>query len=843
MDDLANLDFGASAQQRGAQGAGAASSYNFDALLRSMPSTRSASPHKPAAPAPASAPKKGPAAPPAAASTDAFLSLLPTSFASQAQQPMNSRASAQPPTLAAAAQTRTGAQQTSAAGGSASPFDGLDQLGTARAPPKPPAAASAAPQVPKAAAPTKQADPFDLDAWDTLGAASPAPAAARPAQTASAPGLDLLDETPVPTKPHVRVAPKSTGPSEADLLEDFFASKAPAAQPAPAAPAAPSARASDHSARGASPPPHVVGQLVEMGFAPDAARRALAQTPSGVDIEAALTTLTDERDAAAPAFEEEEAVYTRVEHDDEFTTTRIAAQRTERILQAPAWAQRTATPDWQKQADQLRAQATELGSTMLKNANAFWGNAKAQAQRALDEVRQDGDPSAVEVAAGLGRHAWRRWGAAMQPSAKKPVDYSGKPRWMQEAEEHEARASRTASPAPENGAREAVAQRPTAAPASSAAPSTSKAPRPTPAPAAARPAAAPASARPAAARAAPAPATPTPALLRRPLVNDDAASVQRAADLKAAGNAAFQRGAYGEAEEHYTKALGALDPASIYRVPLLNNRANVRLKNGDSDGAAADCTASLALIVLPGMHAGDGTPVYRPEREAPLDAKYGINLREAYGKSVSQRARAYEAREKWAQAQQDWNALLAYERTEGSGVRTGDAHRRAAADGVARCDKMLRPAPKPAAPKAAAPRAAARPAAAAAAGAAAQRASDAGRDRVRAQLQAQEAEEAERLVHKDAVEAKLDAWMSGKRGNVRALLCSVDDPQYGLLWPALQWKKVQLHELVTDAQVKRAFTRAIAKLHPDKLKPSTTSVEQRMIATGVFHALNEAFHG
>ena len=114
---------------------------------------------------------------------------------------------------------------------------------------------------------------------------------------------------------------------------------------------------------------------------------------------------------------------------------------------------------------------------------------------------------------------------------------------------------------------------------------------------------------------------------------------------------------------------------------------------------------------------------------------------------------------------------------------------------------------------------------------------------VRAQLQAQEAEEAERLVHKDAVEAKLDAWMSGKRGNVRALLCSVDDPQYGLLWPALQWKKVQLHELVTDAQVKRAFTRAIAKLHPDKLKPSTTSVEQRMIATGVFHALNEAFHG
>ncbi|WFC94673.1 auxilin-like clathrin-binding protein required for normal clathrin function [Malassezia brasiliensis] len=832
MDDLANLDFGASAQQRGAQGA--ASSYNFDALLRSMPSTRSASPHKPAAATPATAPKKGPAASAGGTSTDAFSSLLPTSFASQAQQPMNARASTQNSTLAAAAQARTGEKKAGAASSNASPFDGLDQLGTARASAKPQAAAGASSKPP--AAPATKADPFDFDTWDSFGAASQAPTAST-AQAASAPGFDLLDETPVPFKPHVRVAAKSTGPSEADLLEDFFVPKTPAAPAADvAAPVAPTARTEHGIARGTSPPPHVVGQLVEMGFAPDAARRALARTPSGVDIEAALTTLTNERGTAAPPVEEEEDVYTRVEHDDEFTTTHIAAQRAERTLQVPAWAQRAATPDWQKQADQLRAQATELGSNMLKNANAFWGNAKAQAQRALDEVRQDGEPSAVEMAAGLGRHAWRRWGAAMQASAKKPIDYSGKPRWMQDAAEHEARVSRTASPAPGSAEREVAAQT-SAARASSAAPDTSKAPQSAPAPAAARPAAAP---RAASVRAA-APAT-NPSLLRRPLVHDDAASVQRAADLKAAGNAAFQRGAYGEAEEHYTKALSALDQASIHRVPLLNNRANVRLKNGDSDGAVADCTANMALIVLPGMHMGDGTPVYRPEREAPLDAKYGINLREAYGKSVSQRARAYEAREKWAQAHQDWNALLVYERTEGSGVRTGDAHRRAATDGLARCDKMLRPAPK-AAPQAAVPRAANRPAASDAAGAAAQRASDAGRDRVRAQLQAQEAEEAERLVHKDAVEAKLEAWTNGKRGNVRALLCSVDDPQYGLLWPALQWKKVQLHELVTDAQVKRAFTRAIAKLHPDKLKPSTTNVEQRMIATGVFHALNEAFHG
>ena len=238
---------------------------------------------------------------------------------------------------------------------------------------------------------------------------------------------------------------------------------------------------------------------------------------------------------------------------------------------------------------------------------------------------------------------------------------------------------------------------------------------------------------------------------------------------------------------------------------------------------------SLQLIVLPGMHTGSGTPLYHPQREAPIPASYQVNLREAYAKSVSQRAKAYELREKWALAQQDWAALLLFERADGSGVRTGDANRRAATQGAARCEKMLRPPP----PK---------PVAKAAPSAAAQRASDAGRDRVRAQLSAQDAEEAERMEHKDKVDAKLQAWTAGKKGNIRALLSSLDDPQFGLLWPSLNWKKVQLHELITDAQVKRAFTRAIAKLHPDKLAPSTTSVEQRMTAAGVFHALNEAFH-
>lgn len=114
--------------------------------------------------------------------------------------------------------------------------------------------------------------------------------------------------------------------------------------------------------------------------------------------------------------------------------------------------------------------------------------------------------------------------------------------------------------------------------------------------------------------------------------------------------------------------------------------------------------------------------------------------------------------------------------------------------------------------------------------------------RMRAIQQAQDAEEEQRLQHKDSVDARIAAWTKGKETNVRALLASVDDPQFGLVWPALRWKKFGLHELLSDAQVKRAYTKAIARLHPDKLSPSNTSVEQRMLAAGMFNALNEAFH-
>jgi len=91
---------------------------------------------------------------------------------------------------------------------------------------------------------------------------------------------------------------------------------------------------------------------------------------------------------------------------------------------------------------------------------------------------------------------------------------------------------------------------------------------------------------------------------------------------------------------------------------------------------------------------------------------------------------------------------------------------------------------------------------------------------------------------KDTVDAKLLAWKGGKETNIRALLGSLDL----VLWPEIGIPKVEMKDLVGPGQVKAKYVRTIARLHPDKLTHGNTTLEQRMIANGVFGALNEAWN-
>ena len=81
-------------------------------------------------------------------------------------------------------------------------------------------------------------------------------------------------------------------------------------------------------------------------------------------------------------------------------------------------------------------------------------------------------------------------------------------------------------------------------------------------------------------------------------------------------------------------------------------------------------------------------------------------------------------------------------------------------------------------------------------------------------LSAQEAEDQQRHELKDTVDARLQAWKGGKETNIRALIASLEN----VLWPELGWQKVGMAEVVTPAQVKVRYTKAIAKLHPDKVR-------------------------
>jgi len=226
-------------------------------------------------------------------------------------------------------------------------------------------------------------------------------------------------------------------------------------------------------------------------------------------------------------------------------------------------------------------------------------------------------------------------------------------------------------------------------------------------------------------------------------------------------------------------------------------------------------------------------PSYHPAREAKVTREEdgaGVDLGDALGKAWHRRAEAYEGREKWDLARQDWESIV--------GADFAGRHRNEALSGIGRCKKTLsvgnapdvgtstatrvivsRPTKRPA------PRRGPSPPSEAVV-------------RLKQANQEAEAEEQARHELKDSVDSRLATWKNGKETNLRALVASLDT----VLWPELGWQKVGMAELVTSNQVKIRYTKAIAKLHPDKLNVKNTTLEQRMIANGVFGTLNDAWN-
>ncbi|KAG4301922.1 hypothetical protein PCANB_002040 [Pneumocystis canis] len=98
-------------------------------------------------------------------------------------------------------------------------------------------------------------------------------------------------------------------------------------------------------------------------------------------------------------------------------------------------------------------------------------------------------------------------------------------------------------------------------------------------------------------------------------------------------------------------------------------------------------------------------------------------------------------------------------------------------------------------------------------------------------------ENEEKLLLYDKVKEHINRWADGKECNLRALLSTLNQ----VLWDNLGWENINMANLLSTSQVKKAYIKAISKIHPDKL-PKNTLLEQKMIASSVFNYLNHAWN-
>ncbi|KAJ3184788.1 hypothetical protein HDU85_001466 [Gaertneriomyces sp. JEL0708] len=310
---------------------------------------------------------------------------------------------------------------------------------------------------------------------------------------------------------------------------------------------------------------------------------------------------------------------------------------------------------------------------------------------------------------------------------------------------------------------------------------------------------------------------------RKPTVVATPGQLQESQQHKDLGGRAFQNGDYALAIEEYNKAIQVLPSEHASNAVLYSNRAAARLKVASFMDAVSDCEKSLSLL---------------QEDE--------VANRELILKTFIRKAQALESLEKWEEARDVWREAV------GKGVgKLGN-------EGLSRCGRALSSTivgTKEA--HSALPVQQATHASLFAefetpsydtstdTGQSAPMRADITREEVnsshavqklREEDEKKEREEGEKLEMKDRIDAMLSNWSFSKQSNLRALLGSL----HTVLWDGAGWKAIGLSELVTPQQVKKAYVRAVAKVHPDKLSQEAT-VEQRMVANAVFSTLNKAW--
>ncbi|POS87120.1 hypothetical protein EPUL_002548, partial [Erysiphe pulchra] len=320
--------------------------------------------------------------------------------------------------------------------------------------------------------------------------------------------------------------------------------------------------------------------------------------------------------------------------------------------------------------------------------------------------------------------------------------------------------------------------------------------------------------------------TPKPSISRvvkpkpspRSLPHLSHATLQSSTQHRLAGTSHFKRGDFASAYTSYSSSLDLLPSTHPITIVVLCNRALTSLKNGLPKSAILDADKALDLI---GESRGDGETIdLGPGQEGGIK-----EMKNFYGKALLRKAEALEQMEKWKEAGEVWKKCV----EQGIGGST-------AAEGRTRCEKLL--APKSSATKLG--------------GIPSQiiprtklvrenshgmkSGDSAAVKRLREANEKAEIADIQKLELIDKVDARIGLWKDGKSDNLRALIGSLDL----VLWEGCGWKNVGLHELIQNNKVKIHYMKAIGKTHPDKL-PQDASMEVRMIAAQVFATLNESW--
>lgn len=85
----------------------------------------------------------------------------------------------------------------------------------------------------------------------------------------------------------------------------------------------------------------------------------------------------------------------------------------------------------------------------------------------------------------------------------------------------------------------------------------------------------------------------------------------------------------------------------------------------------------------------------------------------------------------------------------------------------------------------------------------------------------------------DPDDALILDWREGKARNIRSLLCSL----HKIIFPGTRWSECGMHQLVSQADVKKMYRKACLAVHPDK----QMGTENENLSKLIFMELNEAW--